>query len=417
MRRRIRAVSGASPSLKALLRGLFRGGSTRKPRAMMMNTDNVMGSVQDGRALGTRRRHLLLLVALLPAAVIAGCGSDARADGGEVEEVFRRVINVETLSVVPRGFEERIRVAGTVQANIDVVISAEESGVIREVLVDRGATVREGQPIVRIDDRILRAQVDEAEARATLARESWERRRRLFEDDGVGAELAYLEARYQAEQAEASLALLLERLDRTVVRAPVSGILESRDVEIGTMVSTGTPVARIVQIDPVKVVGGVAERYAGDIGTGSAAWVTFDALGGERQSASIRYVGATVNPRNRTFEIELRMPNPGGVIKPEMVAAIEVVLRDLEGVIVIPQESVIRVEEGYVAFVAVEEGGQAMARVRPVRLGPMRSNEVVVEEGLQPGDRVIVVGQNQVANGDLVQVVRTREVAPGGGGS
>jgi len=383
----------------------------------MMNTDNVTVSVRDGGIPGRGRLSLLALLAFLPAVALAGCGSDARADDSEVEEVFRRVINVETLSIVPRGFEERIRVAGTVQANIDVVISAEESGVIREVLVDRGATVREGQPIVRIDDRILRAQVDEAEARAALARESWERRRRLFEDDGVGAELAYLEARYQAEQAEASLASLLERLDRTVIRAPVSGILESRDVEVGTMVSTGTPVARIVQIDPIKVVGGVAERYAGDIDTRSAASVTFDALGSERQTASIRYVGATVNPRNRTFEIELRLPNPGGVIKPEMVAAIEVVLRNLEDVIVIPQESVIRVEEGYVAFVAVDEGGQAMARVRPVRLGPTRGNEVVVEEGLQPGDRVIVVGQNQVANGDLVQVVRTREAGTVGGGA
>ena len=388
----------------------------------MMNTDNGMGpetlldAVRHDRApLRSRLGHLVLL-ALLPA-VMTGCGADAQADGAEAEEVFRRVINVETLSIVPRGFEERIRVAGTVQANIDVIISAEESGVIREVLVDRGATVREGQPIVRIDDRILRAQVDEAEARAALARESWERRRRLFEEDGVGAELAYLEARYQADQAEAALASLTERLDRTVVRAPVSGTLESRDVEVGTMVSTGTPVARIVQINPVKVVGGVAERYAGDIGTRSTASVTFDALGGERHSASIRYVGATVNPRNRTFEIELLLPNPGGVIKPEMVAAIEVVLRDLEDVVVIPQESVIRVEEGYVAFVAVEEGGQAMARVRPVRLGPTRGNEVVIEEGLQASDRVIVVGQNQVANGDLVQVVRTREPASGEGGS
>ncbi len=355
------------------------------------------------------------LAPLLLAGVAAGCGADARADGGPEEEGFRRVINVEVLLIEPRDFEERIRVAGTVQANIDVVVAAEEAGVVRELMVQRGASVREGDAIARIDDRILRAQVAEAEARAELARESWERRRRLFEEDGVGAELAYLEARYQAEQAEAALTSLRERLDRTVVRAPVSGILETREVEVGSMVSAGTPVGRIVQIDPVKVQGGVAERYAGQVTTRSAASVSFDALGADRYEADVRYVGATVNPRNRTFEIELLLPNPGRVIKPEMVAAVEVTLGEREGAIVVPQEAVVRVEDGFVAFVVEEEGEHAFARARAVQLGPTRRNEVVVEEGLRPSDRLIVVGQAQVADGDFVQVVRIRETVEGGG--
>jgi hypothetical protein len=112
-------------------------------------------------------------------------------------------------------------------------------------------------------------------------RESWERRRRLFEEDGVGSELAYLEARYQAEQAEAQLATLRERLARTIIRAPIRGVVDERMVEVGTMVSAGTPVVRMVQIDPVKVQGGVPERFAGDVRAGASARVTFDVLRGE----------------------------------------------------------------------------------------------------------------------------------------
>jgi membrane fusion protein, multidrug efflux system len=357
------------------------------------------------------RAFLVLFLAM----AVGACGDDARAgDAGGTEPQgsgqasFQRIINVEVQRVEPEPFQEIIRITGTVQANQDVTLSAEESGVVRELLVPRGASVGQGDPLVRIDDGILQPQVREAEARAALARESWERRRRLFEEDGVGSELAYLEARYQAEQSEAQLATLRERLARTIIRAPIRGVVDERMVEVGTMVSAGTPVLRMVQIDPVKVQGGVPERFAGDVRAGASARVTFDVLRGEVFQADVRFVGSTVNPRNRTFEVELALPNPGRVIKPEMVANLELSRRDLTDALVIPQNALVRVEEGFVVFVAVEENGQALAQVRPVRLGPSQRNLVVVEEGLAPGDRLIVVGQNQVANGDRIQVVGER---------
>src|SRR5690606_20706518 len=110
---------------------------------------------------------------LLLGLVLSGCGDSAQADGSE--ETYQRVINVETLTLEPRGFEERIQVTGTVQANRDVTLSAEEAGVVREILVEKGSAVTEGDALFRIDDTILRAQLREAEARAALARETSER--------------------------------------------------------------------------------------------------------------------------------------------------------------------------------------------------------------------------------------------------
>jgi RND family efflux transporter MFP subunit len=183
------------------------------------------------------------------------------------------------------------------------------------------------------------------------------------------------------------------------------------------MVGIGTPVARIVEVDPIKVLAGVPERFAGLVDGASRANVTFDALGADVHVARVRYVGATVNPSNRTFEVELTIPNQGRAIKPEMVANVHMVLRESEGAIVVPQEAVVRVEDGYVAFVARDMGGESVAEVRPVRLGSTQGNEVMIEEGLAVGDQLIVLGQNQVANGDHVQVVRTREAVMAGGGS
>jgi membrane fusion protein (multidrug efflux system) len=102
------------------------------------------------------------------------------------------------------------------------------------------------------------------------------------------------------------------------------------------------------------------------------------------------------------------MPNPGERIKPEMVANIEVVRQVLQGAIVIPQEAMVRVEDGYTVFVAQGEGNQAVAEARPITLMATQGNEAVVSAGLTSGDRLIVVGQQQVANGDHIRVVSGR---------
>ena len=357
----------------------------------------------------------LQTIALLGAALLAaGCGGDAQAgdaqaEGGDApeEEVFQRVINVAVEAATPAPFRELIRITGTVSADQEVLVSAEESGVVRELLVARGAAVRAGAPLARIDATVLQAQVNEAEARAALARETWTRRKRLFEEDRIGSELAYLEARYGSEQAEAALASLRERLARTVVRAPIGGIVDERAVEVGTMVAPGSEVARIIRIDPIKVTAGIPERYAGDVRVGQPAHVTFDILSGERFEGRISFVGSKVNPRNRTFEIEIVIRNPGQVIKPEMVANVEVSRREVENAIVLPQDAAVRVENGFVVFVAETVDGVDVARVRPIDIAISQRNQVVVREGLEAGDRVIVVGQKQVADGDRIQITRS----------
>lgn len=362
------------------------------------------------KARGNRERGVVAgVAALLLVAGVAACGGNAQAEGaGDPEggsEGFVRVINVTATEVQPQEFEETIQVTGTVQANRDVMIAAEESGVIREIFVEKGTAVTAGRPVAKIDDRILKAQVDQARAAAELGRQTWERRKRLWEEDQVGSELAYLEAKAQAEQSAASLAALEERLERTTIRAPIEGILDSREVEVGSMVSMGTPIARIVDLNPVKIDGGVPERFARDVSSGTRARITFDVLQGEVFEGTVSFVGASVNPRNRTFPVELQLPNPGGVMKPEMVANIELIRRSLEEALVVPQESVVRVEDGFVVFVVTERDGRSVAEVRRVELGPAQRNQVVVDAGLQPGDKLIVVGQQEVADGDRVNVV------------
>ncbi len=358
----------------------------------------------------SRYRVGVLGLALL-ASACGGPTEDAGAGDGVPEAeagapaAFARIINVEVRPVETRAFAEQIRLTGVVWASRDVQVSAEETGVIREIVVDRGRRVSAGQPLFRIDSSVLRAQVAQARAQADLAEQTWERRRRLYEQDQVGSELAYLEARSMAQQTAANLQSLEARLARTTIRAPFAGIMDERMVELGTLVSSGQVVARIVDLSTVKVVAGVPERYAADVRPGGEATVLFDVLTGEEYPTTIHYVGSTVNPQTRSFPIEIRMGNPGGLVKPEMVSNILVKRNSLTEAVVVPQDALVRVEEGYVVFVAEESAAGPVARVRPVVLGARQNDEVVIEAGLDPADRLIVVGQKSVADGDRINVV------------
>jgi membrane fusion protein, multidrug efflux system len=339
--------------------------------------------------------------------VVTSCGGSVGGDQALPDSSAGavRVVNVEVMDITAETFADRIGITGTIEAERDITVAAEESGVIREVFAERGRLLRTGQPIARIDDRVLRAQYDQAVAEAALARETYDRQRRLWEEEQIGSEMAYLRARYGAETAAANARVLAARLERTVVRAPIQGVLEARMVEVGSMVGPGTAVARIIDIDTLKVSGGVPERYAGEIATGATASVTFDNLGGREFTGRTRFVGSAVNEQNRTFAVEVSVPNTGGMLKPGMVARVRLARGTAREALMVPREAVLRTESGYIVFVAREQAGRLVAESTPVITGPGAGNRVVIESGLQAGDRLIVVGQHQVANGDVVRVV------------
>jgi membrane fusion protein (multidrug efflux system) len=360
-----------------------------------------------------RRGGFVVAAGVLMALGTAGCGSSetaANEDGATGEAAYVKVVNVEVRTLESADFTSYIRLTGAVEAYEDVVVSSQESGVIERVIVDKGSRVRAGQPIIQIDDEILTAQVDEARAAASLAGERFERQRQLWEDESIGSEIAFLQTKYDAQSAEARLAFLEARLARHTIKSPISGVLDGRYVDVGELVAPGTPVARVLTIDRLKVVGGVPERYGPYVDEGGRAVLDFDVLLGQSIEGTIAYVGAAVDPQNRTFPIEVLLDNPEGRLKPQMIANVRLATEKLQGVIVVPQDVVLRTENGYEVFVVAESANGSIAEARPVDLGPSFENEVVVASGLAAGDRLIVTGHQMVDAGD-----RVREVSEGSG--
>jgi membrane fusion protein (multidrug efflux system) len=360
---------------------------------------------------GTFKRAVEFSLLVVAVSGAASCrAADGETDGSQAVAEPVRVVNVEVMTAEPSSFTEYVRVTGEVEALNDVVLSAEEGGVIREFYAEKGAMVEEGQPVAKIDDAVLAAQVREARAAAELAREQYERQRAVWEESRVGSEIALLQARSQAEAAAARLAALEARLEKTVIRSPVKGVLDERYLEVGEMAAPGAPVVRVVAAHKLKVSAGVPERFAPDLRRGAEVRVTFDVLPGREFAAKVSFVGASVDSRSRTFPVEVMLDNPGGVIKPRMVANLQIVRRRLEGVLVVPQSAVTRSEDGYQLFVAEERDGVLYAIARRVTLGPSHEDLVVISDGLAPGERVITVGARLVDQGSRIRIL-------GGGGA
>lgn len=356
-------------------------------------------------------RSLGVLAAGLTAAVVAaGCAESSGSAAGEGDGAAAdttsaaRVVDVETRTVRPGAFVDRLHMTGTVEAERTVELSAQESGRITELPAEKGTRLQAGAPIAEIDARELRAQLEEARAQADLAQERWQRRRELYEKKNAISELDYLQARSRAKQAAARVDRLEARLADKTIEAPFTGVLDQRSVEVGTTVSPGQTAATMVDLRPVKVSAGVPERYANDVAPGDSATVTVSSLDDEMFRGELTYVGSAVDEESRTLPIEIELPNLDGRLKPRMVADVSMVRRRWSESIAVPQDAVLRTSDGFAVYVIEDAESGSVARRRAVELGPRESDRVLVRSGLQPGDRLVTVGQQQLADGDRVRL-------------
>lgn len=364
----------------------------------------------------------LFLVAL----VAVGCSPDAdpvdsSAEGEAPVEVAAvtpdaRTARVSVVEVTRSSFQEIIPITGTLMAPNDAMLSSQAAGTVTK-LVEIGSRVEEGDVIARLDERLVRAALEQAragftsaESQAQLAEDSYRRQAPLYQDSIISA-IEYenvLSARNQARaalsQAEATVAQAEQQWEYTFIRAPFAGTVESREVEAGEQVMPGTPVARLVNTRQLKVTAGVPEAFAADVRRGSPAQVTVKALNMSTVDAVISFAGGVVDPRSRTFNIEIELNNPNGDMKPAMIVDVLVTRRVMDDQVVIPQTSILRDENGSSVYLAVDTSDGPITERRAIELGPSYQGQTVVTSGLEAGDRVITTGQTLVAEGDSIEI-------------
>ncbi|NBC19062.1 MAG: efflux RND transporter periplasmic adaptor subunit [Bacteroidetes bacterium] len=360
--------------------------------------------------------HSLWLLALV-ALVLVGCNNADGSEGEAEDAQAQRQIRVETLLLEPSRFEDIIELTGTVEALNDAALSAQASGTV-EYLADLGTALPRGGVVARLDRGQVRAAVQQAEAQVEaaqaqfdLAQDNFERQEPLYRDSIISAlefenvRAQRNQARASLRQAEAALAQAQERLDDTVIRAPFAGIVEERFIEAGEQIVPGQRVARVVSTERVRVNTGVPERYASEIEVGTPVRMNFKAYGDVERQGRVTFAGSTINPQSRTFPVEIEVDNPNGRLKPEMVAQLYVSRAVLDSALVVPRSAIIRDENGNSVFVVNRTDSIPTAERHRLTLGPNYAGKAVVEEGLQAGDEVVVLGQNNLTEGDPLNVV------------
>jgi len=343
------------------------------------------------------------LTVILMAAFIAGCSGGAEKPGNEVQV---KTVNVESRTLQPETYTSYLQLIGTVQAANDVRLSAEESGRVLRYYPDEGDFVEKGELIAKIDDRQLRQDAARFEALTEQSRETYERQKRLWEQDSVGSEIEYLNAKYNYQQNKANLEATRVRISKTELRAPFKAKFERKLVEEGETVSPGVPMVRLIANDQVKVVTGVPARYSEVVQPGDTARVWFDTVDSDTLKGKITFVGSSIDPSARTFRTETVLPNTGHRYKVDMVANIRLQTMRRPGVLMAGEEFLYEKNGGYIVYiVGKNDEGETVAKEQPVKLGPSYNNRAILQEGVKPGDELITVGSSFLKDNMRIKIV------------
>jgi membrane fusion protein (multidrug efflux system) len=340
---------------------------------------------------------ILILGTLSGAAV--SCG-DSKGAGGAGAAAGGNAVNVRVETLQPADFSETIHLTGIVKAIEDVTVSPEEGGTLKEWTCEKGRYVERGTIIALLDDGVVKAGYDAALAQYNTAELVYGNQQRVFSEQAI-SETQLKTSGYARDAAKAQADLMKARFERTRVRAPVSGILDERLVDVGELAPPGLPLARIVNLSAVKIVINVPERYAGQLQKGTMVEFSVIAYPGLVFRGRVSFVGSAISPDNRTFPVEAELANPGGKLKPEMIARATIMQASRKQALLVREEIVQQVDRDR-QIVYVEDGGTA--RERRVQLGGRSGNTVEVVAGLRAGDRIITSGFQKVVDGQPVTI-------------
>lgn len=296
-----------------------------------------------------------------------------------------------------------VSAVGTLRSQNSVMLRPEVTGRIVEINFNEGGKVSKGQVLVRLDDSVVRAQLQQAQANLSLANSQYRRAAELSKQ-GFISKQARDEAASQLQVQQAAAALAKAYLDKTAIRAPFDGLVGLRNVSVGDYVSPGIDLVPIESIDPLNVDFRVPEQFLTQISVGIKLALRFDALPGKTREGVVGAISPLVDVGGRSILLRADVPNADNTLRPGMFARVQLQFAD-DKALVVPETAlapsgesqyVFRVEQGHVKRVAVG-------------IGQRRAGQVEVVSGLQEGDQVVVAGLQKVSDGAAVEILPPAE--------
>lgn len=303
-------------------------------------------------------------------------------------------------------FNHYLELQGSVETKQNLVINAEIGGILNKVYVKEGDKVTKGQLLARIDDGGMSQQLAQLQTQADLAKTTFERQKRLW-DQKIGSEIQFLQAKSNYEGQVSAVNQMKSQVARSTIIAPFSGIIDDVITEAGSVVSPGqTPILRIVNLSDMYIQTDVPENYISNVTKGKEVKVTFPVLG-KSIDTKIRQTGNFINPDNRTFKVEIEVPNKEKEIKPNLTARLKINDYTSEEALLIPQSIISENAEGeqYIYILENVEGEKAVAKQQIIKTGKTQGDVIEVLEGVKDGDQIIKEGARSVKDGQTVKII------------
>jgi membrane fusion protein, multidrug efflux system len=363
-------------------------------------------------------KRMILMVALM-VAFIAGLGFIKFKQFQAMAEQFAAMQPppdaVTTIVASEEDWPNSINAIGTVAAVQGVTVSADLPGVVDRIAFDSGKTVEKGDVLVQLDTRQEQAQLAGAESALELARLNHERMQGLVKQDAVSrAEYDTAAATYK--QAEARIGEIRATIERKTIRAPFSGVLGIRQVNLGQYLTGGDPVVPLQSLNPIYVNFAVPQQDTADMRIGRTVHITVGELGNGEFTGRVSAVDSVVDPTTRNVQVQATLANPGGKLHPGMFVQAQVMLGAAQNVIALPASAINYAPYGDSVFVVSDlknPQGQSYRGVRQqvVKLGAARGDQIAVLTGIKPGEEIVTSGVFKLRNGAPIQI--NNNVQPG----
>ncbi len=317
-----------------------------------------------------------------------------------------KLVTVETLGAGQ--FTHFVDLEGKIDAtNISYVAPPNgQGGVVKALYVKQGDMVRKGQVLARLDDQMIRQQIEPLRVQLAMAEDTYRRTKSLY-DQGIGTYQQLLTVQTQAESLRKQIGILQRQASLMTVTAPSSGVADQVNVRVGeTFVGTfpgNPPVAqiRIVNTSSLKITALVPEGYLGKIGAGTPLQIILPNANNRVINTRVSVAGKTIDPTSRAFYVEAPIPADPS-LKPNQIAIVKVQDYASSNAITVPLSTLQNDESGKFVMVAVKEGDKLIARKRKVVVGELYGERLEVRSGLQPGDILIIEGFQNLYEGQPV---------------
>lgn len=312
-------------------------------------------------------------------------------------------IAVEVMDLTLSSFSHYIQVSGTAEAVRQAYISPEVSGQIREVYVKEGDYVEKGKLLAKLNSEVTESSIADLQTSLDLAGVVFEKQKRLWEK-GIGSEIQFLNAKNNKESLEQKMQTLRAQLDMALIKSPVSGIVDKIYLKKGELAMPGVQLMQVVNLDELYINADVSETYLSDVREGDEVKVEFPVFPDKTLETPIYRKGNVINPNNRTFQIQLKLPNPDKMLKPNILSVIQINDFFADSAIVVPSSIIKQDISGSYLYAIMETGNKWTAKKVYIKTGKSYLDKTMVTDGLKEGMKVITMGYNLVSDGTEVTV-------------